>query len=580
MTAAAIAWAAIAVLFSLGTSAVALAETRVALVIGNGAYSATAALPNPPNDARDVAAALRSTGFDVVEAIDADRRVMDGALRDFTEKLAAADVALLFYAGHGLQVGGQNYLVPTDARLTRERDLDFEAVRVDFVLRQMEIDREGKTSIVILDACRDNPLARNLARTMGTRSASVGRGLAPAATGVGTFIAFATQPGNVALDGDGRNSPFTQALVRHMRSAGQNLPATMVAVRKDVIATTGGKQVPWDHSALTGEFYFVPGAGGAAQAAGPATTTAPAATDIAALQERLRRLEEEAKERQSSGSPASMAAAMKVAELKARAASLDEMVKDLTKKLLNARMEEGRAADQAEKLARQKKSMDIQMELTRRSLDLKKLRDDMASLESGGAPARETSAAKVAAVPPVTPKPDPNASSADFDTTDNVRLTGSELRAFKAPSPDACRNACAADAACAGYQHGRKIPVMGECRLFSSIDARDEDAQWRSGVRAAEPSSVLVPPQLLGWKPTRTEHGFQVFEGASLDGDMIKMAAADTTQSCVTVCRNTAGCIAATFLAKKGELGNMCTTLSRVTKAITGRNGASALIRK
>ena len=189
-------------------------------------------------------------------------------------------------------------------------------------------------------------------------------------------------------------------------------------------------------------------------------------------------------------------------------------------------------------------------------------------------------ATSVAAVPPITPKPNPNASAADFEAADNVRLTGSELRTFKAPSRNACRNACAADAACTGYQHGRKIPVMGECHLFSSIEARDEDAHWRSGVRTAATSSALVPPQLLGRKPVRTEHGFQVFEGASLEGDMIKMATADTTQSCATVCRNTAGFIAATFLAKTGQLGNMCTTLSRVTRANTGRNGASALIRE
>ena len=122
-------------------------------------------------------ASLKAVGFDVVEALDADQRKLDGALRAFTDKLANADVALFFYAGHGLQVGAQNYLVPIDAKLERERDLEFETVKLEFVLRQMEIDREGKTTIVILDACRDNPLTRNLARSMGTRSAGIGRGL-------------------------------------------------------------------------------------------------------------------------------------------------------------------------------------------------------------------------------------------------------------------------------------------------------------------------------------------------------------------------------------------------------------------
>src|SRR5258705_8359910 len=280
----------------------ALAETRVALVVGNSAYQSTTPLANPLNDARDMAAALKSVGFDVVEALDADRRKLDGALRAFTDKLANADVALFFYAGHGLQVGAQNYLVPIDAKLERERDLEFETVKLEFVLRQMEIEREGKTTIVILDACRDNPLRRNLARSMGTRSAGIGRGLAAAATGLGTFIAYSTQPGNVALDGQGRNSPFTAALVKHMATKGHNLPATMIEVRKDVVAATDGKQVPWDHSALTGDFFFAPGAA----AASPGTVaSAPAGTsaDVVALQERLRKLEEEAKRREAAAAP-------------------------------------------------------------------------------------------------------------------------------------------------------------------------------------------------------------------------------------------------------------------------------------
>jgi len=279
------------------------AETRLALVVGNGAYQATTALANPSNDARDISAALKAVGFEVIEAIDADKRGMDQALRTFADRLAKADVALFFYAGHGLQVGLQNYLVPVDAKLTRERDLEFEAVRLDFVLRQMEIDREGKTTIVILDACRDNPLTRNLARSMGTRSTAVGQGLAAASTGLGTFIAYSTQPGNVALDGAGRNSPFSEALVRQITIKGRNLPATMIEVRKDVVAATNGRQVPWDHSALTGDFYFVPSASGAAPASSQPATAPAAATpaapnaDVAALQERLRKLEEEQSQR-------------------------------------------------------------------------------------------------------------------------------------------------------------------------------------------------------------------------------------------------------------------------------------------
>jgi uncharacterized caspase-like protein len=298
----------VALLFQVAGAAAVNAETRVALVVGNSAYLQTTPLANPLNDARDMSAALKSAGFSVIEALDADKRKLDGALRAFADKLSTADVALFFYAGHGLQVGAQNYLVPTDARLERERDLEFEAVKLDFVLRQMEIDREGKTTIVILDACRDNPLSRNLARSMGTRSTAIGRGLAAAPAGLGTFIAYSTQPGNVALDGDGRNSPFTAALVKHMGAKGRNLPATMIEVRKDVVGTTGGRQVPWDHSALTGDFFFVPDAAAAAQgsvAAAPVGTSA----DVAALQARLAKLEEEAKKRDAAGAQTTTKAA-------------------------------------------------------------------------------------------------------------------------------------------------------------------------------------------------------------------------------------------------------------------------------
>ncbi len=561
------------------------AETRVALVIGNSAYTHTTPLSNPLNDARDMSAALKRTGFDVVEALDADKRKLDGALRSFADKLGSADVALFFYAGHGLQVGAQNYLVPTDAKLERERDLQFEAISLDFVLRQMEIDREGKTTIVILDACRDNPLSRNLARSMGTRSTSIGRGLAAAATGLGTFIAYATQPGNVALDGEGRNSPFTAALTKQIEAKGRNITATMIEVRKQVVATTNGRQVPWDHSALTGDFYFV--AGDAAPQAGTVSAAPQGSSeDLMALKQRLARLEEEAKARGPGAGPGAMMSAdgIKLAELRARAANLDELVKDLQKKLADKNFELGRSANPNEKQKLQRDVSNIMLEWTRRGLDLKKMRGEIAELEGKAAPGNATDgntagAPRVAAIPPVTAKLDPNASASRFETTDNVGLEGDEIRSFKAPSPDACRNACDAEPGCVAYQHGRKIPVMGQCHLFSALSARHEDISWRSGVRGTGGSSSMLPPELIGQKPKGTEQGFNLFEGAMLEGDYIKMAPADSARACATVCRNTAGCTAATFMAKTGEIGNMCTTLSRISKAKTGINGASALIR-
>ncbi len=180
----------------------------MALVIGNSAYEHTNPLPNPHNDATDISAALERLGFEVIgSGVDLDKRSLERKIREFTSTLTGADVALFFYAGHAVQVGDQNYLVPVDARLASEADVDFETISLRLVLQHMERDREKKTSLVFLDACRDNPLAKNLARSMGTRSSSVGQGLAAVKGGVGTLIGFSTQPGNVARDGTGRNSP-------------------------------------------------------------------------------------------------------------------------------------------------------------------------------------------------------------------------------------------------------------------------------------------------------------------------------------------------------------------------------------
>jgi hypothetical protein len=178
------------------------------------------------------------------------------SVRRFSERLPGADVALLFYAGHGLQVAGKNYLIPVDAQLDTQADLDFGTIDLDLVLKGMEAD--ARTNIVFLDACRDNPLAVNLTRRLGSRSGTVSRGLAQIDTAIGTLIAFSTQPGNVALDGDGRNSPFTEALLKTIEVPGLPLSDVMIDVRNDVLRATGRKQVPWDNSSLTGQFYFKP----------------------------------------------------------------------------------------------------------------------------------------------------------------------------------------------------------------------------------------------------------------------------------------------------------------------------------
>lgn len=231
--------------------ATAHSTARLALVIGNAAYEHVPELANPRNDAEAMAEKLTSLGFEVIKGLDLDLNGMRKTVRNFVNKLDGTDIALFFYAGHGLQVNGQNYMAPIDATLGTYNDLEFEALPINLVLSAME--RNTKTNLVFLDACRNNPLAVNLARSMGTRSASVGRGLAPVGSGVGTLVSFSTEPGNVALDGTGKNSPYTTALIKHLGTPGEDIGLNMKSVRRDVLKATDGKQVPWEHSSLTGE---------------------------------------------------------------------------------------------------------------------------------------------------------------------------------------------------------------------------------------------------------------------------------------------------------------------------------------
>ncbi len=227
---------------------------RVALVVGNSAYEHTVPLPNPRNDAEAMSEKLRQLGFDVYDGYDLSRTAFEDLIRNFSRNAQDADTAVLFYAGHGLEVGGINYLVPVDARIQDETDLKFETVTLTDILALME--REQRTNLVFLDACRDNPMTGNLARNMGTRSVSIGRGLAPVDTGVGTLIAYATQPGNIAFDGDGQHSPFTDALLDHIATPALDVELMMRQVRRDVMEKTNGQQVPWSNSSLTGGFVF------------------------------------------------------------------------------------------------------------------------------------------------------------------------------------------------------------------------------------------------------------------------------------------------------------------------------------
>jgi hypothetical protein len=241
-------------------------QKRVALVVGNSAYRYVRKLDNPRNDATDIGAALKRFGFEVIAGLDLDRAALAGKIREFTASLRGADVGVFFYAGHGLHVSGQNYLVPVDARFTGAFSPDLDLVRLDLVHRTME--REAHTNLLFFDACRDSPFSDGLSRSTGTRSAEIGRGLAVVQGGAGTLISFSTQPGTLALDGKGRNSPYSAALLRQLATSREDLGTMLIAIRNEVMEETDRKQVPWEHSALTGRFYFNPAEDAATQARG------------------------------------------------------------------------------------------------------------------------------------------------------------------------------------------------------------------------------------------------------------------------------------------------------------------------
>jgi hypothetical protein len=231
----------------------AFADNRVALVIGNSAYVRVPHLPNPVHDAEDVAAALRRSGFEIMVATDLDKAGMDEAMIKFARAARTADVAMFYYTGHALQFGGINYLVPVDAQLNDEADLR-RLVRVDDVIADMQPAKNLR--ILVLDSCRDNPLAEQLKRSIGTaRSTSIGRGLAKIDSPEGMIIAYATQPGRTADDGDGRNSPYTTAFLKNFETK-EEIGTIFRRISADVYQTTHQAQLPELSLSLIGEFYL------------------------------------------------------------------------------------------------------------------------------------------------------------------------------------------------------------------------------------------------------------------------------------------------------------------------------------
>jgi hypothetical protein len=212
-----------------------------ALIIGNASYGGSSKLPNPINDAKAMSGVLRGLGFTVTESLDADRTKLVTALSQFSRTAANADITLLFYAGHGVQISGTNYMLPVDLNLNDLSQVPLQGVSLNSVVEQY---LPGKTKLVFLDACRDNPL-------MQTASRSVSRGLAPINVSEGTLISYSTKDGQVAQDGGGKNSPFTTALLQHLGDP-DDIAVVLRKVREDVLKNTGGKQQPWEYGSLTG----------------------------------------------------------------------------------------------------------------------------------------------------------------------------------------------------------------------------------------------------------------------------------------------------------------------------------------
>ncbi|QQN61566.1 caspase family protein [Bradyrhizobium diazoefficiens] len=232
------------------------ADRRVAFVVGNGAYKNVAQLPNPPIDAKAMASTLRNVGFEVIEGSNLSRDQMTEKLLDFGRKAQGSDIAVFYYAGHGIAVGGTNYLLPIDADIKSEMDVKLgAAINIDLTLDQTMGD--AKVKLVFLDACRDNPFAAKIKSNSATRSVNVGSGLAEMKSGEGTLIAFATGPGQTALDGqEGNNSPFTRALIDNITKPGVEIQQAMTSVRAQVNEETHKGQLPWGHTNLIGAVYL------------------------------------------------------------------------------------------------------------------------------------------------------------------------------------------------------------------------------------------------------------------------------------------------------------------------------------
>jgi uncharacterized caspase-like protein len=243
---------------------IAQAGKRVALILGNSAYGHSTPLRNPVNDANALSKAFTRLGFKVIQGVDQTKLEMDDQIQLFSEHLKGTELAVFFYAGHGIQLNFKNYLVPVDFNPRLDTNLISQLISLDNILHELE--KKKCISIIFLDACRDNPLANKLAANLSSGRSLlidekrgvkvVGQGLAEVEGKAGTLIAYATQPGNVASDGDGKNSPFTEGLLEYIEQPGLEIRDMLSYVRMRVIKETAEKQIPWDHSSLVKKVYF------------------------------------------------------------------------------------------------------------------------------------------------------------------------------------------------------------------------------------------------------------------------------------------------------------------------------------
>jgi uncharacterized caspase-like protein len=237
----------------LGGMGAALAEKRVALVIGNSNYLRAAKLPNPANDAADMAALLSKLGFKVIHQDNLGYFAFRRALQEFGREAEGTDLALVFFAGHGVEVENKNFLIPTDVSLSADSDVEFEAIPLDLVMNALS--RVSGVRVVLLDACRDNPFISTMKRANATRS--IGRGLAAIEPAAGTLVGYAAKEGTTAFDGGGRNSPYTAGLLAHLGEPGSDIQFVFRKVRDTVVAITEGKQEPYTYGSLPGRQIFI-----------------------------------------------------------------------------------------------------------------------------------------------------------------------------------------------------------------------------------------------------------------------------------------------------------------------------------